>query len=136
MKPSIPVAVFAASICNLASGDARATPRSGPHPVIQDTTDTVVIENERPPPDSRLPWRIGTEPSLTIGSVTSGGPDQLFRVEDAIRLPDGRIVIANAGSSELRVFNPDGRAGPHQPPPAASSPVGIATSPRTRKPVR
>ena len=108
MKPSIPVAVLAASICSLASEDARATPGAGHHPVVQDTTDTVIIENERPPPDSRLPWRIGTEPSLTIGSVTSGGPDQLFRVTDAIRLPDGRIVIANAGSSELRVFNPDG----------------------------
>ena len=29
-------------------------------------------------------------------------------VTDATRLPDGGIVIANAGSSELRVFNPDG----------------------------
>ena len=100
--------VLAIALCNLASDSASATTRGGPSPVVQDTTDTVVIENERPPPDSRLPWRIGAEPSLTIGSVTSGGPDQLYRVEDATRLPDGRIVIANAGSSELRVFNPDG----------------------------
>ena len=108
MKPSVPVAVFAASICNLASDNASATPRYGPHSVVQDSTDTVVIENQRPPPDSRLPWRIGAEPSLSIGSVASGGANQLFRVTDATRLPDGRIVIANAGSSELRVFNPDG----------------------------
>ena len=96
--------VLAFALCSLVRGDASATP--GPRSVVQDSA--VVIENQRPPPDSRLPWRIGTEPSLSIGSVASGGANQLFRVTDATRLPDGRIVIANAGSSELRVFNPDG----------------------------
>lgn len=107
MKPSLSVAVFAVSIC-FGSDSASATRLDSPHPTVQDTTDPVVVENPRPHPDSRLPWRIGAEPSLSIGSVAGGGPDQLFRVTDATRLPDGRIVIANAGSSELRVFNPDG----------------------------
>lgn len=107
MKPSIPVAVFAVSIC-IGSDSASTTRLDIPHPMVQDATDPVVVENRRPEPDSRLPWRIGAEPSLSIGSVAGGGPNQLFRVLDATRLPDGRIVIANAGSSELRVFHPDG----------------------------
>jgi len=32
----------------------------------------------------------------------------LFLVLDATRLPDGRIALANAGSSELRIFSADG----------------------------
>lgn len=105
---SIPLALTLLALSNLAGNNAGATPLDGPHSAIQDTTDIPIIENERPPPDSRLPWRISAEPSLSIGSVASGGPDQLYWVMDATRLPDGRIVIANAGSSELRVFNPDG----------------------------
>ncbi|MDE2761685.1 MAG: hypothetical protein OXQ94_12315 [Gemmatimonadota bacterium] len=75
---------------------------------VGDSAGVIIVENEQPAPDSRLPWRFGAQPSLSIGSVGSGEADQLFRVTDATRLPDGRIVIANAGSNELRVFNPDG----------------------------
>ena len=105
---SIGLALTLLALSNLVGTNAGATPLDGPHAAIQDTTDVAVIENERPPPDSRLHWRISAEPSLSIGSVAGGGPDQLYWVMDATRLPDGRIVIANAGSSELRVFHPDG----------------------------
>lgn len=105
---SIPLALTLLALSNLAGNHTGATPLDGPHSAIQDTTDIPIIENERPPPDSRLPWRISDEPSLSIGSVAGGGPGQLHWVMDATRLPDSRIVIANAGSSELRVFNPDG----------------------------
>ena len=100
--------LLALTLFNPAGNHASATPLDRPHTAIQDTTDIPIIENERPPPDSRLPWRISDEPSLSIGIVAGGGPDQFYGVMDATRLPDGRIVIANAGSSELRVFNPDG----------------------------
>ncbi len=76
--------------------------------VVEDSAGVAIVNNERPPPDSRLPWEIGAQPSLAIGSVNGGGADQLHFVFDATRLPDGRIAIANAGSSEIRVFNPDG----------------------------
>ncbi|MCY3807930.1 MAG: hypothetical protein OXG58_00580 [Gemmatimonadetes bacterium] len=76
--------------------------------VVGDSAGIAIAVNEQPAPDSRLPWRFGEQPSLSIGSVDSGDADQLFRVTDATRLPDGRIVIANTGSNELRVFNADG----------------------------
>ena len=76
--------------------------------VVEDSAGIAIAVNEQPAPDSRLPWRFGEQPSLSIGSVDSGDADQLFRVTDATRLPDGRIVIANTGSNELRVFNADG----------------------------
>ena len=76
--------------------------------MVWDSAGAIIVDNAHPAPDSRLPWKVGTQPSLSIGAVDSGEADQLFGVTDATRLPDGRIVIANAGSSELRVFNPDG----------------------------
>lgn len=74
----------------------------------RDSAGVIIVENEPPAPESRLAWSIGAQPSVAIGSVDSGEADQLFRVADATRLSDGRIVIANTGSNELRVFNPDG----------------------------
>lgn len=75
---------------------------------VRDSAGITIVDSANPPLDSRLPWEIAAQPSLSIGSIDSGGADQLFRVTDAMRLPDGRIVIANSGSNELRVFNPDG----------------------------
>ena len=76
--------------------------------VVEDSAGVTIVTNDPPAPDSRLPWQFGTQPSLSIGSVDSGEADQLFQVTDATRLPDGRIVIANSGSNELRVFNGNG----------------------------
>ncbi|MDE2877071.1 MAG: hypothetical protein OXQ93_16635 [Gemmatimonadota bacterium] len=87
------------------SGDS--TP-NGLGVVIEDSAGVSIVTNDPAPPGSRLPWQFGEQPSLSIGSVDSGEADQLFRVTDATRLPDGRIVIANTGSNELRVFNADG----------------------------
>lgn len=73
-----------------------------------DSAGVIIVDNEPPAPESRLAWSIGSQPTIAIGSVDSGEADQFFRVTDATRLSDGRIVIANTGSNELRVFNPDG----------------------------
>lgn len=87
------------------AGDGAA---AGLGVVIEDSAGVTIVTNDPPAPDSRLPWQFSAQPSLSIGSVDSGGADQLFRVVDATRLPDGRIVIANTGSNELRGFNADG----------------------------
>ena len=84
------------------------TSETGLRATIEDSAGITIVENARPAPDSRLPWVLGAQPSLSIGSVGGGGADQLFQVRDATRLGDGRIVIANSGSGELKVFNPDG----------------------------
>jgi hypothetical protein len=60
--------------------------------------------------DARIPeWTLGASPSVRIG-VADGGPAYtLDRVVGALRLPDGRIVVADAGSRELRVFSAEGQ---------------------------
>ena len=74
-------------------------------------TSAHIIENARPPEGSRLGWRIGPEPTVSIGVVDGEDPYVFGSVPDAMRLSDGRIVVVESGSAELRVF--DGGSGTH-----------------------
>ena len=105
---SLPTTILALSLLTIGCDDTSGTSATGLRAVVEDSAGITIVENARPASDSRLPWELGAQPSLSIGSVDSGGADELFQVADATRLGDGRIVIANSGSSELRVFDADG----------------------------
>lgn len=75
---------------------------------VRDSAGVMIVENARPVTGSRLDWRVGEAPAVSIGTLEGDEGDMLFLVLDATRLPDGRIVLANAGSAELRVFSADG----------------------------
>ena len=85
-------------------GDSELALRSE----VRDSAGVTIVENARPVTGSRLDWRFGTAPAVSIGTQEGDEGDMLFLVLDATKLPDGRIVLANAGSSELRVFSADG----------------------------
>ena len=78
-------------------------------PVVRDSADVRIVENPRPPSGSRLDWRVGTEPAVSIGELEGPDPYLLQWVRDALILPDGRIVVANTSTDELRVFDALGR---------------------------
>ena len=52
---------------------------------------------------------LDAQPMLEIGTFEGDSLYQLYRVRGASRLADGRIVVANAGSFEVRVYGADGR---------------------------
>lgn len=54
-------------------------------------------------------WSLSEAPLLEIGVREGEEPYQLHRAQSAVRLDDGRIVVLNGGSQELRFFGPDGR---------------------------
>ena len=81
---------------------------SAPMSVVEDSAGIVVVTNRAPAPGSRLGWQVGPPPPLAIGVQEGDERYQLFWVEDAARLPDGRIAVANAGTSEIRFFSDDG----------------------------
>lgn len=58
------------------------------------------------PGPEATPWTVGPEPDLVLGAV--GGDEALYNVAAALRLPDGRVVIANDGTRELRAYDPTG----------------------------
>ena len=106
-------AVLAGVLCALSTacaGDGNGGADGGGRlrSTVRDSAGVTIVENERPPPDSRLGWRVGPTPAVTIGTTEGDPAYELFRVGDAMRLVDGRIVVANMGSGELRVFDSDG----------------------------
>jgi hypothetical protein len=54
-------------------------------------------------------WTVSPEPMLRIGQDEGETPYLLAGVSFAARLSDGRVVVANGMSSELRYFDPAGR---------------------------
>lgn len=53
-------------------------------------------------------WTVGPTPDVVIGEPDRGDAHDLYRVVDATRLSDGRLVVGNGGTSELRYYGPDG----------------------------
>ena len=54
-------------------------------------------------------WALSESPLVEIGVLEGEQPYQLHRVRGSVRLEDGRIVVLNAGSQELRYYNAAGR---------------------------
>ena len=111
MKSRIPIALVAASVLlvliPLACEDQGSDSASS-RTQIRDSAGIRIMENASPPEDSRLPWRIGPKPTVSIGEMVGEEPYLLNGARDATRLSDGRIVVANLGTNELRVFDARG----------------------------
>ena len=75
---------------------------------VRDSAGILITENARPADGSRLGWRIGPEPTVTIGAVEGEDPYLFQWVRSAFRISDGRIVVANGGTEEIRVFTATG----------------------------
>ena len=84
--------------------DSQATPGH----LVRDSAGIRIVENEQPVEGSRLGWEIGPRPAVTIGAVEAVDDFQLHLVDDAMKLPDGRIVVANGSSHQLLIFDEDG----------------------------
>lgn len=84
-------------------GDSTAT--------VRDSAGVTIVENAGDGTvwADRQPWMVPEEPMLDIGTLEGEEAYQLFQVSDALRLSDGRVVVANSGTSELRFFDADGR---------------------------
>ncbi len=89
-----------------ACGDQGVTVAIGSE--ARDSAGIRIVENVRPPDGSRLGWRIDSVPTLSIGALEGEEAYLLHLVLAALKLSDGRIVVANRGSQELRVFDASG----------------------------
>jgi hypothetical protein len=75
---------------------------------VRDSAGVTIVENTHGSWSTGEGWRVAPEPRLDIGQLDGEEPYQLFQVSGAVRLGDGRIVVANSGSSELRYFDAGG----------------------------
>jgi hypothetical protein len=53
-------------------------------------------------------WTVPAGPAMQIGTVEGDEPYQFTRVRDAVRLPDGRIVVSEGNDYEIRVYSRSG----------------------------
>lgn len=74
----------------------------------RDSAGIHVVENVSPVWGDGDVWRLGDQPLVDIGGL-EGDPDyELFRVSNSVRLSDGRIVIGNNGTNEIRFYDESG----------------------------
>jgi hypothetical protein len=91
--------------CSGTGTEAPATPAS----TVRDSSGVTIVENAGLTESHQVSWAIGSEPVVSIGTLEGDERYQLFRVVDALVLNDGRIAVANRGTSEIRTYDPEGR---------------------------
>ena len=75
---------------------------------VTDSAGVRIVESSGPAWSAGDGWRLGAEPTLTIGAV-EGDLNYLFQqISHALRLEDGTIVVADRRASEVRLFDAAG----------------------------
>lgn len=93
-----------AAVAAACGGDAAASAS-----LVTDSAGVRIVQNDQPLWKDGEGWTVGDAPSLDIGVVEGDAAYQLDGVRSVARLSDGRIVVANAGSHQVRLYGADGR---------------------------
>ena len=75
---------------------------------VLDSAGVEIIQTGPPRHAGSSEWRVMPEPVLQIGERDGESPYLFSRPRDAVRLPDGRIVVLEEEALEIRVFGADG----------------------------
>lgn len=74
-----------------------------------DSAGVRIVESYEPVWSDSSPWELVPTPALDLTESGEGTEHEFFRVTDAVRFPDGRFVVANDGTSEVRFYTAEGR---------------------------
>ena len=77
-----------------------------PRVVVRDSAGVEIVVSHRRGWDTPMTWRVNAQPTLEIGKVTGEPGYEFDQIAGLVRLDDGRIVVADGGSSEVRFFDP------------------------------
>ena len=102
------VVLLACALATSCGGDA-----DGPSALACQTADSAGVElvmNEWPSTGPVTNRAVGSSPTVSLGGSAMEADEslQLSRIRDATRLSDGRVVVADGGSAQLRVFDAAG----------------------------
>lgn len=99
------LAVATAAGCEAAPGSG------GAEPAVRDSAGLTIVEIPGQPVwDQGEAWQVEPEPLVSIGQAEGEEPYLLSYVAGALRLDDGRIVVANHDAeSRIRVYDAEGR---------------------------
>lgn len=76
--------------------------------IVKDSAGIQIVESSAPQWREGEAWSISAQPLVQIGAYEGDETEQLFQVQGIARLSNGRIVVANAGTDELRVYSARG----------------------------
>lgn len=76
--------------------------------VTRDSSGVMIVESQGPAWREGAGWHLSSQPTLEISQTNGPAEYQFHRVEGALLLDDGRVVVADAGSGEIRFYGRDG----------------------------
>lgn len=79
-----------------------------PAAAVRDSAGIAIVENAFPDSAAAQWWSLAPTPDVDIGSADAEEAYSVYRVADALRLADGRIVVANGGAADIRYYAADG----------------------------
>lgn len=107
--PAVGLAIGSLALAGCDGGGGGGGATAGHHAsTVHDSGGVTIVENYDPVWNEGDAWWLADRPTVDIGERQDDPNYQLFRVASAIRLSDDRIVIANAGTHELRFYDRDG----------------------------
>ena len=99
---------LALALCSAAPSAAAQSPAPAQAGGTRDSAGIRIVDNARPAWAPGREWRLSEKPILTIGGGT-GADDRLGRIAGVTRLSDGRVVVADQSTLQLRFYDPAGR---------------------------
>ena len=100
--------VRAACVLGCVASAACGNPESSSSAVIRDSAGITIVDNRSLDPSEVPIWTLSDDFVLELGVVDGHPAEQFNGVVGAARLADGRIVVADRGSRELRFFDESG----------------------------
>jgi hypothetical protein len=102
-KSWLPVAALTAVLMSCGGG-------AGPeHVLVRDSAGIRIIENAVPEWSEGTGWTVEPEPWLDIGLADGDSAFLFSRIAGIAELETGEVVVADGGSSQIRVFDTAGR---------------------------
>jgi len=77
---------------------------------VRDSASIRIVESFEPAWGEGEGWTLSAEPILEIGVVEGEAVYQFDGVRDVARAPNGNIVVADGGTQEIRIYDPQGRS--------------------------
>jgi hypothetical protein len=97
--------VFGLVVAVACAGDASRSAMT-----VRDSAGVQIVENEGTGTwTAATAWRVTDTPSVSIGDNENDTTTLFARVQNALRLGDGRIVVTNYGTRQIRFYDSTGR---------------------------
>ncbi|HUF71098.1 MAG TPA: hypothetical protein VMM79_20780, partial [Longimicrobiales bacterium] len=76
--------------------------------IARDSAGVSIIEVAESAHSNVAKWSLANEPTVSVGQADGPPEYQLYRVMEALRLPNSTIVVADNGSASVRFYTADG----------------------------